>query len=200
VVLGISLLLCVPALRPVLREVRDISPMWIMAAVALELASSVSFVIGGRAAARLVLGYSIGYLANTTPIPGGIGVLDAGLSGALLLYGAAPAHVVAAVLVYHAIALWIPSVGGLIAYARLRPHLTDPSSARPPASSLTHTSHLLHQEASHERPPADPQTDRPWMGRLPDRRPRTRSLPRPWFRVARAALPRQRHEGPADPI
>jgi uncharacterized membrane protein YbhN (UPF0104 family) len=88
----------------------------------------------------LVLGYSIGYLANTLPIPGGIGVLDAGLSGALLLYGAAPDHVVAAVLVYHAIAFWIPSIGGLIAYARLRRRLTDPLSADPPAPSLTHTS------------------------------------------------------------
>src|ERR1700757_4233238 len=49
----------------------------------------------------LVLGYSIGYLANTLPIPAGVGVLDAGLAGALLLYGAAPAHAGAAVLVYH---------------------------------------------------------------------------------------------------
>jgi glycosyltransferase 2 family protein len=88
--------------------------------------------------AALVLGYSIGYLATTLPIPGGIGVLDAGLSGALLLYGAAPAHVVAAVLVYHAIALWIPSLGGLIAYARLRPRVTHSSSADPPASPATH--------------------------------------------------------------
>jgi uncharacterized membrane protein YbhN (UPF0104 family) len=80
----------------------------------------------------LVLGYSIGYLANTLPIPGGIGVLDAGLSGALLLYGAAPDHVVAAVLVYHAIAFWIPSSGGLIAYARLRRRLTDPRAPTRP--------------------------------------------------------------------
>jgi uncharacterized membrane protein YbhN (UPF0104 family) len=88
----------------------------------------------------LVLGYSIGYLANTLPVPGGIGVLDAGLSGALLLYGAAPTHVVAAVLVYHAIAFWIPSVGGLIAYACLRPRLVDPSSADTPVSPVAHTS------------------------------------------------------------
>lgn len=74
----------------------------------------------------LVLGYSIGYLATALPVPGGFGVLDAGLSGALLLYGAPPAHVVAAVLVYHAIALLVPAGGGLIAYARLRPRLIDP--------------------------------------------------------------------------
>jgi uncharacterized membrane protein YbhN (UPF0104 family) len=32
----------------------------------------------------LVLAYNIGYLANALPIPGGIGVLDAGLTGALV--------------------------------------------------------------------------------------------------------------------
>jgi uncharacterized membrane protein YbhN (UPF0104 family) len=89
--------------------------------------------------AGLVLGYSIGYLANTLPIPGGIGVLDAGLSGALLLYGAPPAHVIAAVLVYHAVAFWIPSVGGLIAYGRLRRRLKDPRSAEPPAFSFANS-------------------------------------------------------------
>jgi uncharacterized membrane protein YbhN (UPF0104 family) len=72
----------------------------------------------------LVLAYNIGYLANALPIPGGIGVLDAGLAGALLLYGAAPAHVAAAVLVYHTIALWIPGLGGTLAYVRVRARLT----------------------------------------------------------------------------
>jgi hypothetical protein len=44
-VLGITLLLSVPALRPVLRAIREISPGWIAVAIALELASCVSFVI-----------------------------------------------------------------------------------------------------------------------------------------------------------
>jgi uncharacterized membrane protein YbhN (UPF0104 family) len=73
----------------------------------------------------LVLAYTIGYLANTLPIPGGIGVLDAGLAGALALYGVAPAHAAAAVLVYHAIALWVPGLGGLIGYVRVRPRLMN---------------------------------------------------------------------------
>jgi uncharacterized membrane protein YbhN (UPF0104 family) len=85
-------------------------------------------------AAALILGYTIGYLANALPVPGGVGVLDAGLVGALLLYGAAPAPTAAAVLVYHAIALWVPAAGGLLAYARLRPRLAP----RPPATSITH--------------------------------------------------------------
>jgi uncharacterized membrane protein YbhN (UPF0104 family) len=96
----------------------------------------------------LVLGYSIGYLANTLPIPGGIGVLDAGISGALLLYGASPEHVAAAVLVYHAIALWVPGLGGLLAYARLRPRLTDPSVASPSGRSVAHPSIPAVEEGS----------------------------------------------------
>jgi uncharacterized membrane protein YbhN (UPF0104 family) len=76
----------------------------------------------------LVLGYMMGYLASALPIPGGLGVLDAGLTGALVLYGASPAHAAAAVLVYHAIAFWVPALGGLIAYAYLRPRLIEDAS------------------------------------------------------------------------
>jgi uncharacterized membrane protein YbhN (UPF0104 family) len=75
--------------------------------------------------APLVLAYLVGYLANAIPIPGGIGVLDAGLVGALALYGMPVAHAAAAVLVYHAIAFWIPTLGGTIAYTRLRRELTS---------------------------------------------------------------------------
>jgi uncharacterized membrane protein YbhN (UPF0104 family) len=73
--------------------------------------------------APLVVAYLVGYLANAIPIPGGIGVLDSGLVGALALYGLPVTHAAAAVLVYHAIAFWIPTLGGTLAYARLRPRL-----------------------------------------------------------------------------
>jgi len=68
----------------------------------------------------LVLGYIIGYLANMLPVPGGFGVLEAGLAGTLILYGAPATQAAAAVVVYHAIAFWVPSLGGLIGYGRLR--------------------------------------------------------------------------------
>ena len=70
--------------------------------------------------AALVLGYLIGQLANALPVPGGIGVLDAGLAAALVLYGADPSPAIAAVLVYHALVTWIPGLGGLLAFASLR--------------------------------------------------------------------------------
>jgi uncharacterized membrane protein YbhN (UPF0104 family) len=68
----------------------------------------------------LILGYVIGYIANMLPVPGGFGVLEGGLAGMLIAYGAPPTQAAAAVVVYHAIAFWIPSLGGLIGYALLR--------------------------------------------------------------------------------
>jgi uncharacterized membrane protein YbhN (UPF0104 family) len=50
-------------------------------------------------------------------VPGGVGVLDAGLVGALALYGVHAVDAAAAVLVYHAIVLWVPGAGGLLAFA-----------------------------------------------------------------------------------
>lgn len=64
----------------------------------------------------LVLAYIPGYAANTLPVPGGIGVLDGGLVGALVLYGAPVMPATAAVLLYHTMSFWIPSLGGAIAY------------------------------------------------------------------------------------
>jgi uncharacterized membrane protein YbhN (UPF0104 family) len=68
----------------------------------------------------LVVGYQIGYLANLIPIPGGIGVLDGGLVGALMFCGAPARQTLAAVLVYHLIALWLPTGGGTLAFLSLR--------------------------------------------------------------------------------
>ena len=44
-------------------------------------------------------------------------MLDSGLAGALVLYGMSPAASVGAVLVYHAISIWVPGLGGLAAWA-----------------------------------------------------------------------------------
>ncbi|HTD09182.1 MAG TPA: lysylphosphatidylglycerol synthase transmembrane domain-containing protein [Solirubrobacteraceae bacterium] len=73
--------------------------------------------------AVLVLGYIVGYLANLIPVPGAVGVLEGGLVGTLILYGAPAVQVAAGVLIYHAVAFWIPSVGGLFAYRQLRREL-----------------------------------------------------------------------------
>jgi len=91
--------------------------------------------------AALVMAYSIGYAASALPMPGGIGVLDAGLAGALVLYGTSATQATAAVLIYHTIALWVPGLGGLYAYLRLRPRLLQTRS-REAAASATGVSQL----------------------------------------------------------
>jgi uncharacterized membrane protein YbhN (UPF0104 family) len=70
--------------------------------------------------AALVLAYLMGYLANVVPIPGGIGVLDGSLVGMLVLYGMNATTALSATIVYHAIALWIPTLWGTCAFLSLR--------------------------------------------------------------------------------
>jgi uncharacterized membrane protein YbhN (UPF0104 family) len=202
----------------------------------------------GPSVPGLVLGYTIGYLASALPIPGGVGVLDAGLTGSLVLYGASPTHAIAAVLVYHAIAFWIPSLSGLFAYGRLRTQLLAPrtglevtstamaqaaamatpnpspsthhpgaspdasSTADPNASSTANPDprsttlaavanpgaaasrfNPAHAGGIHARSRPHHHTDPRRLGRWPDRRQRTRSLPRNRSQAPRNALPHLLH-------
>ncbi|HTW13332.1 MAG TPA: lysylphosphatidylglycerol synthase transmembrane domain-containing protein [Solirubrobacteraceae bacterium] len=71
-------------------------------------------------APALIVAYCIGYLATLIPMPAGIGVLDSGLSGSLVLYGVAGPAAVSATLVYHAVSIWVPALGGLIAWLPTR--------------------------------------------------------------------------------
>jgi uncharacterized membrane protein YbhN (UPF0104 family) len=68
----------------------------------------------------LVVGYLIGQLGGNVPIPGGILGLDGGLIGAFALYGQPLAPTTGAVLLYHAIALWVPGLLGTVAFVQLR--------------------------------------------------------------------------------
>jgi uncharacterized membrane protein YbhN (UPF0104 family) len=68
----------------------------------------------------LVLGYLIGQLGGNLPVPGGIGGLDGGLIGTFALYHQPIAATAAAVLVYHAISLWVPALLGSVAFVQLR--------------------------------------------------------------------------------
>jgi uncharacterized membrane protein YbhN (UPF0104 family) len=79
------------------------------------------------AVGAVVLAYLVGMLANSLPIPGGFGAVEGGLVGMLLLYGERPASVVvAAVITYRAISLWVPSIIGTIAFWGVRAELGRP--------------------------------------------------------------------------
>jgi uncharacterized membrane protein YbhN (UPF0104 family) len=82
----------------------------------------------------LAVAYFIGYVATLIPMPAGLGVLDSGLAGALVLYGFSPAHSVGVVLVYHAISVWVPGFGGLIAWLPVRNRARANPTVAPPAT------------------------------------------------------------------
>jgi uncharacterized membrane protein YbhN (UPF0104 family) len=68
----------------------------------------------------LALGYLIGQLGGNIPVPGGIGGIELGLIGTFALYHQPLATTTAAVLVYHAIALWVPGLLGSVTFVQLR--------------------------------------------------------------------------------
>jgi uncharacterized protein (TIRG00374 family) len=74
------------------------------------------------------IAYLIGELGGLIPVPGGIGGVDAGLVGTLVLYNVPLTVATSAVLAYRAIALWIPAVLGAGAFAALRRTLRAESS------------------------------------------------------------------------
>ena len=59
-------------------------------------------------------------LANTLPLPGGIGGVDGGMIGALAAFGVDPGLAVLSVLAYRVAAFWLPTAPGVVAYLQLR--------------------------------------------------------------------------------
>jgi len=74
----------------------------------------------------ILMGYLIGQMGGLLPIPGGIGGIDGGLFGTLVVFGAPAAATAAAVLLYRVILFWLPLTGGAIAFNSLRRGLERP--------------------------------------------------------------------------
>ncbi len=75
----------------------------------------------------ILMGYLIGQLGGLLPIPGGIGGIDGGLIGTLVVYGTPAATTAAAVLAYRVILFWLPLLVGGAAFASLRKGLNKPN-------------------------------------------------------------------------
>lgn len=72
----------------------------------------------------ILVAYFVGTLANTLPLPGGIGGVEGGMIGAFIVFGIHPPLAVAAVLAYRLFAFWLPTIPGAIAFIQLRRTLT----------------------------------------------------------------------------
>ena len=77
----------------------------------------------------LAMGYLIGELGGLIPIPGGIGGIDAGLVGTLVLYHVPLTAAAGAVLGYRVIALSVPAIVGSAAFVALRRRLRREADA-----------------------------------------------------------------------
>ena len=71
----------------------------------------------------LLMGYLIGQIGGLLPLPGGVGGIDGGLIGTLIVYGAPAAATTAAVLAYRVILFWVPLLMGAAAFVSLRRNL-----------------------------------------------------------------------------
>jgi uncharacterized membrane protein YbhN (UPF0104 family) len=75
----------------------------------------------------VAMAYLVGMLANSLPVPAGLVAVEGGLVGMLLLFGVRPAGmVVAAVVAYRAISLWVPATIGTLAFFSLRREIGKP--------------------------------------------------------------------------
>jgi uncharacterized protein (TIRG00374 family) len=68
----------------------------------------------------IVMSYFVGMLANTLPLPGGIGGVDGGMIGAFTAFGVDVELSIVSVLAYRAFAFWLPTLPGAVAYLQLR--------------------------------------------------------------------------------
>jgi uncharacterized membrane protein YbhN (UPF0104 family) len=70
--------------------------------------------------AVLVVAYFVGTLANTLPLPGGIGGVEGGMVGALVAFGVQPELALVSVIAYRGFAFWLPILPGVVSWVTLR--------------------------------------------------------------------------------
>ncbi|MDA0159313.1 flippase-like domain-containing protein [Solirubrobacter ginsenosidimutans] len=109
----------------------------------------------------LVLGYFVGMLANTLPLPGGVGGVDGGMIGMFVAFGVNPAAAIVAVLAYRFFAFWLPIAPGALSYVTLRRTVAtweaedagelepepepEPAALAKPRRTVHHDRSLCHQ-------------------------------------------------------
>jgi uncharacterized protein (TIRG00374 family) len=83
----------------------------------------------------VAMAYLVGLMGNSIPIPAGLVAVEGGLIGMLVLFHIRPVSaVVAAVVTYRAISLWVPALIGSVAFFSLRREIGEPVPAAEAAS------------------------------------------------------------------
>ncbi len=86
----------------------------------------------------VLLAYAVAGLLGLIPItPGGLGIVEAGLSGMLILAGIPGGAAVLATLAYRIISYWLPALAGPVAYVLFRIRYGPPGHPNPPGTTAT---------------------------------------------------------------
>jgi uncharacterized protein (TIRG00374 family) len=83
--------------------------------------------------AVIVMSYFIGMLGNLLPLPGGLAGVEGGMIGVFVAFGVDFNLAYVAVLSYRAIAFWLPTIPGAVAYFQLRREVARWREGAPPA-------------------------------------------------------------------
>ena len=83
----------------------------------------------------ILMGYLIGQLGGLLPLPGGVGGVDGGLIGALVVYGAPATATIAAVLAFRLILFWVPLLIGTPAFLALYRRELQPAESHAASDS-----------------------------------------------------------------
>jgi uncharacterized membrane protein YbhN (UPF0104 family) len=86
--------------------------------------------------AVVAMGFLIGQFAQVIPMPGGVGTIDAGVTGAIVLYGGVTSVSAAGEMISHGIALLVPLVLGTIALTLLPHEIERTKRLREPPASV----------------------------------------------------------------
>ena len=79
----------------------------------------------------MLLAYAAAGIVALVPItPGGLGIVEASLSGLLILAGVRPGYAVLATLAYRIAAYWLPLLAGPLAYLLFRHRYGRPAPRR----------------------------------------------------------------------
>jgi uncharacterized membrane protein YbhN (UPF0104 family) len=84
--------------------------------------------------AVVCMGFLIGQFAQAIPVPGGVGAIDAGVTGALVLYGGGTSISAAGEIIWHGLALIVPILAGSVAFALLPGEINRQRKPGPAAS------------------------------------------------------------------
>jgi uncharacterized protein (TIRG00374 family) len=100
--------------------------------------------------AMVLVAFTAANAAGMIPLtPGGLGFVEAGLSGTLMLMGAGEEQTLAAVAIYRLVSCWLPAIGGVVAYVSSRRSATVAPVMRTSSSTVIENTCLGVPAAAH---------------------------------------------------